>query len=86
MTWRGLRRAGWVFTAALLLALTGAIGATGGVAGAQRSADDERPSDVVAAQVQRVFAEELDDSGVPGGAFAVVSHQQVEARGGQRRR
>jgi CubicO group peptidase (beta-lactamase class C family) len=70
-----------VFTAALVLALTGAIGATGGVAGAQRSADDERPPDVVAAQVQRVFAEELDDSGVPGGAFAVVSHQQVEARG-----
>jgi len=81
MTRRGPRRAGWVLPTALVLALTGATGAAGGVAGEQRSADDERPPDVVAAQVQHILAEELDDSGVPGGAFAVVSHQQVEARG-----
>lgn len=78
---RGPRRAGRVAVAALVLALAGAAGATGGVAGAQRSAGDERSSEVEATQVQRVLADELDDSGVPGGAFAVVSLQQVEARG-----
>ena len=81
MTRRDRRRAGWVLTTALALALAGAAGAAGGATGVRRSPGDGQPPDGRTAHVQRVLAEELDESGIPGGAFAVVSDRQIEAGG-----
>jgi len=72
-------RAGRAVVAALALALIGAAGAAAGAV--PSSADDERPADVSIGQVEHVLAEHLDDSGVPGGAFAVVSQGRVDAGG-----
>ena len=75
----GACRAGRAVAATLALAL---IGATGAAAGTVPSlADDERQPDGSIGHVQSVLAEQLDDSGVPGGAFAVVSQGRIDARG-----
>jgi len=72
------RRAGLAVVAALALALIGAAGAAGTVSS---SADDERQPGISIGQVEHVLAEQLDDSGVSGGAFAVVTQGGVDARG-----
>jgi CubicO group peptidase (beta-lactamase class C family) len=61
--------------AAVVLALIGAAAGT-----VPSSADDERQTDVSIGQVEQVLAQQLDESGVPGGAVAVVSAGGVEAR------
>lgn len=83
MTRRDLRRAGRVTTAGLIVtmaATTGALGRTAADAGS-RDADDSRLLGDVATQVERVLADELAGSGVPGGAVAVVSGHKVDVIG-----
>jgi CubicO group peptidase (beta-lactamase class C family) len=72
-------RAGRPVVAALVLVLIGAAGTAAGTV--PSAAADERQPDASIAQVQRVLAEQLGESGVPGGAVAVVSEGGVEARG-----
>lgn len=63
--------------AMLAVVLSAALPAAAAVPSA---AADERPPGVPIEQVQDVLAEQLDDSGVPGGAVAVVSGGRIEAR------
>jgi CubicO group peptidase (beta-lactamase class C family) len=71
-------RAGRPVVGALALLLIAAVAAAGT---AWSSAADTRQSEVSIGQVEQVLAGQLDDSGVPGGAVAVVLESGVEARG-----
>ena len=67
-----------VMTALIILSIAGASPATRPVSS---STVDEQRAGVSIGQVQDVLAQQLDESGVSGGAVAVVSAGGVEARG-----
>jgi CubicO group peptidase (beta-lactamase class C family) len=75
-------RTGWlgrVVMTALMLLLIGGAGAA--VRPVSSSADDTRQPGASIEEVERVFAAQLDESGVSGGAVALVSEGRVDARG-----
>lgn len=79
MTLRAAARHGRAAAAILALALIGAAGAAAGSV-VSLSNDETQPAAPIQ-QVQRVLAEQLDESGIAGGAVVVVSHEGIEARG-----
>lgn len=79
MTGRAGQAARTVTTALLLLTI-GSAGATASVLSSQ-AVDDLRPPEASATEVERVLAAQLDESGVSGGAVALVTEEGVDARG-----
>lgn len=75
--WAG--RAARSVLAALMLLTIGAGAAASPVS--SRAVDDLRPAEVSITEVERALAVQLDESGIAGGAVAVVSEEGVEARG-----
>jgi CubicO group peptidase (beta-lactamase class C family) len=73
------RRAGTALLAALMLLIIGGAWAAAGP-GPQTAGGGQRAS-VSIEQVERVFVAQLDESGVSGGAVALVSQGRVDARG-----
>lgn len=73
------RAARAVLAALVLLTIGGAGAAASPVL--STAVDDHRPAEVSITQVERVLAAQLDESGVSGGAVALVSGKGVEARG-----
>lgn len=75
------RRAGRAVLALLVLLVTGAAYATSAAGPEASSVGGARMTGVPIGDVERVLADQLHASGVPGGAVAVVTAARVEARG-----
>lgn len=73
------RRSGRAVLAALVLLIVSSAGAA--ALPLSPSVGDVPPADVSIEEVERVFETQLDESGVSGGAVAVVSEGRVDARG-----
>ena len=65
--------------AALVMTAVGGAGAAAGPV--TSSTGDAGPTAVPIEQLERTFANQLDEAGVPGGAVALVSAGHVDARG-----